>query len=147
MSESLAFDMDANGPLVKLFYDKFTSKDKLRCKVSEKTILIYRRKQVPWSESHGRTLLNLGVNVLAPDLITDGIDHTDRLRVNLFENTKKSQKLTRSMSACITLAKRLSLPIVLIVLPGHSLTSCWKQGSSISRYGAPCMRLGIGRKW
>ncbi|HPQ51474.1 MAG TPA: NAD-dependent epimerase/dehydratase family protein, partial [Alphaproteobacteria bacterium] len=52
-------------------------------------------------------LLNLGVNVLATDLITDGIDpRADRLRVNLFENPEEITKRIDQIDVCLHLAWR-----------------------------------------
>ena len=52
-------------------------------------------------------LLNLGVNVLAADLIVDGIDpRAERLQVNLFENPEEITKRVDQIDACLHLAWR-----------------------------------------
>jgi len=79
-------------------------------------------------------LLNLGINVLAADLIIDGIDpRADRLQVNLFENPEESRKESiRLMLACILPgATDLTIsPIaILTICPviSTSFPACWKQ--------------------
>lgn len=52
-------------------------------------------------------LLNFGVNVLAADLIVDGIDsRADRLQVNLFENPGEIIKRIDQIDTCLHLAWR-----------------------------------------
>ncbi len=52
-------------------------------------------------------LLKFGVNVIAADLVVDGIDpRADRLQVNLFENTDEIVNRVDEMDACLHLAWR-----------------------------------------
>lgn len=52
-------------------------------------------------------LLNLGLNVLAVDLVVEGIDpRAERLQVNLFENPEQITKRVDQIDACMHLAWR-----------------------------------------
>lgn len=52
-------------------------------------------------------LLTLGVNVIAADLVVDGIDpRAERLQVNLFENSNEIVNRVDEMDACLHLAWR-----------------------------------------
>ena len=52
-------------------------------------------------------LLNMGHNILAADLVVDGIDpRADRLQINLFENSDEIIKRVDQIDTCLHLAWR-----------------------------------------